>query len=281
MLPEGSTRIEYIESTGSQYIDTGFTPNQDTRVVMEAQMLTSSSGKFYFGSRTTNATVNYNVLLGGSAPYIRSDYGESKLTTSAVGVTDRVLIDKNKNICTINGTSITNAASTFTCGQPLFLFASNNGGTASYLGDLKLYSCQIYDNGTLVRDYIPYIDENGDANLWDDVTNTAATKAGTFTAGPVVEPPSAPESIRTQTAVTLAWDAVADAASYNIYRDGTLIGSTTATQYADMTVAENETYTYGVSAVGDGGESAQTEITVYTRTGYFQYKPYIETANFL
>ena len=48
----------------------------------------------------------------------------------------------------------------------------------------------------------------------------------------------------------------------------------------DAAVEENCEYTYGVSAVGADAESGLSTITVYTRTGYFLYKPYIESANF-
>jgi hypothetical protein len=33
------TQVEYIESTGTQYIDTGFKPNNNTKVIMEAQSM--------------------------------------------------------------------------------------------------------------------------------------------------------------------------------------------------------------------------------------------------
>ena len=33
ILPDGYTQLKYIESTGTQYINTGFKPNQDARVV--------------------------------------------------------------------------------------------------------------------------------------------------------------------------------------------------------------------------------------------------------
>ena len=34
-IPSGYKRLEYIKSSGTQYIDTGFKPNQNTRVVMD------------------------------------------------------------------------------------------------------------------------------------------------------------------------------------------------------------------------------------------------------
>ena len=33
-LPEGYTEVQYIQSTGTQYVDTGFKPNQDSRVLI-------------------------------------------------------------------------------------------------------------------------------------------------------------------------------------------------------------------------------------------------------
>lgn len=81
-------------------------------------------------------------------------------------------------------------------------------------------------------------------------------------------------------AVCIAWADVSNATSYNVYRNGVLIGNSEAAFFVDTTAEENQEYTYGVSAVGDGGESAQATITVYTRSGYFQYKPLIKSANF-
>ena len=48
-LPSGYTQVEYIESKSgeTQYIDTGFIPNQDTRVVLSAYNASTSSGWAY------------------------------------------------------------------------------------------------------------------------------------------------------------------------------------------------------------------------------------------
>lgn len=51
-IPSEYQMVEYIQSTGTQYINTGFTPNQDTRVVCDFQV-TEMSAAFVFGSRTS------------------------------------------------------------------------------------------------------------------------------------------------------------------------------------------------------------------------------------
>ena len=50
---------------------------------------------------------------------------------------------------------------------------------------MKLFSCQIYDNGTLIRDYLPCLDKDGVACLYDKVSETYFYNQGTgeFIAG--------------------------------------------------------------------------------------------------
>lgn len=148
---------------------------------------------------------------------------------------------------------------------------------------MNLYSCQIYDNGTLIRDYIPCQTTAGEIGLWDDANSVFYGNAGTgaFSAGPVVAViPDAPSNLQQTMSVRLIWAEVSGAEQYNVYRDDTLLGTTTALFYVDDTAAENTEYTYAVSAVNSAGESPKTTISVYTKTGYFLYKPLIQSATF-
>lgn len=145
-----------------------------------------------------------------------------------------------------------------------------------------MYSCKIYDNETLVRDFVPCKNATGAVGLYDTVEGQFYANAGTgtFTAGPEIPAPEAPTALQTVLAVVLQWAASANADRYDVYRDGAKLGSTETTQYVDATAEPNETYVYTVKAVNGGGESAGASITVYTKSGYFEYKPLIESANF-
>ena len=82
------------------------------------------------------------------------------------------------------------AENTFNCTHPLFLLSVNFDGIASNNRySCKLYGAKIYDNGNLIRDYIPALDENNVAALWDKVSQAFFYNQGTgsFTAGPVVK----------------------------------------------------------------------------------------------
>lgn len=187
-LPAEYTQVTYIQSSGSQYINTGFKPNQNTRVVMDAQLTTVAASQFYFGTRTSSGTVNFN-FLADTTTALRSDYGESKVTTTAIPLNTRVTIDKDKNVCKINSTTVTNTASTFQCSFDLFLFAADESGSAKYFSSARLYSCKIYDNGTLIRDFVPCVNEAGAAGLYDKVKGKfyANVGSGSFSVGSAVQ----------------------------------------------------------------------------------------------
>jgi len=73
----------------------------------------------------------------------------------------------------------------------------------------------------------------------------------------------------TDTTASLVWNAVSGAASYNVYRGGTKVGSTTSTSYTDTGLASGTAYSYTVAAVDSaGGVGTSTAAVSATTTGY-------------
>lgn len=172
-------QVEYIESSGTQYIDTGYKPNNTTRVVMD--VWPSVAGTYtYFGGRDANTTATFTMWAINQTT-VRSDFYTStsnSLTVDTMLV--RSTIDKNRNICTFNGTKITSPDGTFQSNYNLCLLAVNSGGAVdSRMLTAKLYSCQIYDNDVLIRDYVPCLCENGTYGLYDKVNETIVRNSGT------------------------------------------------------------------------------------------------------
>ena len=189
-LPSGYSQLRYIQSSGTQYIDTGFKPNNNTRVVMDVQAVGTSGTYFAFGARESNASKSFCFFHyeGWSADY---QSNTQRKTVAGINYTDRMQIDFDKTTCTVNGKSVSFTAATFQCPVTMHLFAVNTNGTISGMIAAKLFACKIYDNGTLVRDCVPAMDSSGTVGLYDLVNNTFYANAGTgsFTAGPLVTGP--------------------------------------------------------------------------------------------
>lgn len=185
-LPSGYTRLEYIKSSGTQYINTGFNPNQNTRVVVDAKPLSVTQAQLWciFGVRTSV----FFELYKASTRNMRLTFLYGSTYTQgfdSLDYTKRQTFEINKNTATVDGTTLTYSAQTFQQTYPLFLFASDNTGKAEGIAAAELYSAKVYDNGTLIRDFIPCKNASGVIGLWDDVNSVFYQNAGsgTFDAG--------------------------------------------------------------------------------------------------
>lgn len=190
-LPPGYTRLEYIESTGAQYINWGFIPNGDTRIVMDCQMLELGTNCYYgvanaSSGASSHSQTNTVTIFNGTS--VRSDwYGTSVQYTGVPA--GRHIMDKNKNVTYLDGAAIiTNTDSSNSSAYPVYLFARNIGNTSTDLpSKMRDWSCQAYDNGTLIRDCYPCINPNGVPGLYDIVNGVfyGSATSTPFVAGPV------------------------------------------------------------------------------------------------
>ena len=179
-LPSGYKRLEYIQSSGTQCIDTGFAPNQDTRVVVEMQLTDSTLEQTPFMARTESQKNSFGIFLQSAGWTV--DYGILRLNfSSKITATERLSLDFDKTKASMNGEMLTFSAQEFLAPVNLFLFARNTNGTLNYYAIAKLYFCRIYDNGTLVRDFIPCINASGEVGLYDLVTQAFYGNDGTGT----------------------------------------------------------------------------------------------------
>lgn len=183
------TPLSYIESSGTQYIDTGYKPNSNTRVVLSGSGFSlSGNNQGLFGARTAFTEDTFCFLSTSSA--YRSDYGTANDSVpQGTNLSSYFLLDKDKNVCKVNGTVVQSAVQTFTCSYNLYICAINTANTVDRIIDkVKIYYCQIYDNGVLVRDFVP-AKKRGVVGLYDRIEKKMYANSGTgeFKSGEVVE----------------------------------------------------------------------------------------------
>ena len=183
-VPVTYTELEYIESSGTQYIDTGFVPNNNTRVVVDHELI-GGDWPTAFGARTS-ALNECCIYLSNSSMNNVACYFHTQQINVDVDATGRHQIDANKNVYSLDAVTIATATyAEYSCDYNLFLFGYNNAGVYGNPTSMRLYSCQIYDNDVLVRDYVPCKDTSGAIGLYDKVAGKFYTNAGSgvFTAG--------------------------------------------------------------------------------------------------
>ena len=168
--------VEYVESTGSQYVDTGIVGRYGTAVETDFAGWTNNN-TVLFGSvnggvhflafrRNSNLRFIYNTSSSKGDTYTGTSFGENVRHSDICEVT----LDGTVNV-TIDGTKTKKASSLgrFSSGLNMFLFAGNNSGSAGWKCNAKLYGCRIWQDGTLVRDFRPCVAADGRAALWDEV----------------------------------------------------------------------------------------------------------------
>lgn len=179
-LPSGYTALDYIEATGTQYIDTNFKANQDTRIVCDIMWMGGMNG---FGARQAVATRNFSVRVISDTWQLGygSDGGVATGTVAAK-LNEWQTVDINKNSLYVDGKfSVSREYVSFTTPQTLALGAIKAGSStpSMYYGTAKYRGCQIYNNGVLVRDMTPCKDPNGNIGMYDTVNAVFYGNAGT------------------------------------------------------------------------------------------------------
>lgn len=178
-LPSGYTRLEYIESTGTQYISTGITPTENTKVVIEFN--SSSVSGVVFG-QDSGYKVN-SFMLAMTVVVFESTKKDISISANA----KHTVQVAPKAFKVDNGSSQYIYANKVHAAYPMFLFGNNRNGKFSEGVAMKLYSFKVYENNVLIADYIPCKQGNA-VGLYDDVAGAMNLPLGTgdFTAGPSV-----------------------------------------------------------------------------------------------
>lgn len=199
-VPAGYTQLEYIESSGTQYIDTSISAPNGFKAILD-WMFTDFSGdnnKAVLGSEDGAApwACNWLQKRGGSGYYwtlgAYSVFGSS----TAISANTRYSIDmstiKGDSHLKVDGNSIiTDTNSNDRSSNALYIFANNNAGTVGNLSPARLYSCKIIKDDETVRNYIPAKrNSDGIVGLYDLVSKSFFTNAGTgaFIAGKEIPP---------------------------------------------------------------------------------------------
>lgn len=217
-LPSGYTQLEYIESTGTQYISTGITPTENTKVVIEFN--SSSSSGVVFGQ---DSGYKVNAFMFAMTVVV---FESTKKNISISANAKHIVQVAPKAFKVDNGSSQYIYANKVNAAYPMFLFGNNRNGKFSEGVAMKLYSFKVYENDVLIADYIPCKQGNA-VGLYDDVAGAMNLPLGTgdFTAGPSIS--GTHKTLVGGTAYTVqGGKCMVNGTVYNILKGRTLIDGT-------------------------------------------------------
>ena len=202
-LPPEYTEVEYIQNDSyginneAPYINTNYTPNNNTRVKCDFQYTIGGTHRRLLGAGKWDYVNSYCVeaenTMSQSTPadlYLRYGYGTNWNQTGKKIDMNRHQIDFNRNLFYMDGElQFTCNEYTFTASYPMALFGFMTNkfcdGSTEWMNG-RIYSCQIYDNDVLVRDFVP-AKRNSDSKvgLYDVVNNLFYTSPNNkeFTGG--------------------------------------------------------------------------------------------------
>ena len=178
LLPAEYQQVEYIESTGTQYINTNIL------------MTDATQNKMQFALQVTDTTKGFNQNIGSNGYLGMYQINTNNLYFRIFGV-DIQALDTQKHIVEItrglieryfifDGVRIDReiAAKSNTIKQFLF----SNDSSITLRGSHKLFYCKLYQDDILVRDFIPcYRKSDNEIGMYDVVNDVFYTNNGTGT----------------------------------------------------------------------------------------------------
>lgn len=198
-LPSGYTQVDYIESSGTQYIDSGILPSENIGFEIDFTPhndMNRTTARTIFGSRTTWKSNGYQLttytegtLNGGHFLFGTNDTA-SLIRHSAYMQKDvRCQISFLNDVFKAANGDETNIQGTFSnVSKNIYLFGCIENRPFE-LSTTTLYKLKFYDNGNLIRDFIPcYRNSDNEVGLYDLVNDVFYTNQGTgsFTYGQAI-----------------------------------------------------------------------------------------------
>lgn len=193
-------KLEYLESSGKQYINTGVLVNPDYSVEVTFVMSQrNATWDTLFGTRNSNqarftarwansATGKLGVHRSKAKTTAYESYDDANAIKTMVTDTWHT-IKLAKREYTFDGAlrkTFSATTSTTSFSYPIFLFALCNAGSPADYGYFRIKSARMWNSSDeLIRDFIPVIDKEGVACMYDKVNGEFYYNKGTgsFKAG--------------------------------------------------------------------------------------------------
>ena len=175
------TNLAYIQANGTQWLDTGYTPNDNTKIIIELSDIVNSNETAIFGANTTWKENSYLLYCLGSEAMNWTYNGPITVTSD---LTSKHTITMYRSTVILDGSTVSTDTqiNSSAVNSTLTLFSIPGG---QHRSSYKLYSFKIYENDILIKNYIPVKDTSNVVCLYDTINKQYIYNQGTneFIAG--------------------------------------------------------------------------------------------------
>lgn len=182
-VPSNYIRLDYLESSRAQYVSAGVKFTNATRIIIEAAYPFApieEQAEYAIGSRYNTSNRAFTIgRLGSGKLYV----GYGATTPVDCYIDENVhLYDLNQNNLYLDGELVYTFDETeFETPNIGVMFATRGNSVSTlYYGSVRIYSCKIYENDVLVRDFVPARrNSDGALTMFDKLNNKAYENLGT------------------------------------------------------------------------------------------------------
>lgn len=174
------TKIKYIESTGTQYIDTKYICGNDVLIETEFEYLQIDSVfRCIYGKQTKTAAEDA-ITVSQAVNYTVQAYWRTNLTPFTLEKDRRYKMLQSQNALVLDGVDYGGWSSSITKSQlTMYLMARNNNGSAGNFFKGRIYGFKIYESNILAMDLIPVLDSSKVPCFYDKISNELLYNKGT------------------------------------------------------------------------------------------------------
>lgn len=169
-LPAGYRRVDYIQFSGEQVVDTEIVCNQNTRIQL-AFTREKSPQHYLYGVASSDNTASVTAYLGGSWRF--GDKAATKTLTESADMIYSAVVSNSEVTITGNKAAIRGVNAFETIGTLLIgtcRSASGEVGDAQFSG--KIFFWTIQQGAEQVQKLVPVVSEDGVYRFFDLVTKT-------------------------------------------------------------------------------------------------------------
>lgn len=188
---QGYTVLDSIYADGKQYAIVDYYANQNTKVEMKFTYNNNTEWPCnLFTSRTSSTNNMFSFLpYEAGSKKTRSAFGTQNINFDLISTnTDHTVIKDGIYTYVDGELKATHTSQTFTSTNQMYILMQPGSETTSTPLEARIYYMKIWDNGELVHDLLPALnDETGIAGLYDLVTNEFITSATTTEFHPIYQ----------------------------------------------------------------------------------------------